>query len=206
MDNELLNNNFEVEHQDFIAIYKNVFQDGYCKHVVESIMSKNYHLLLDRFKFENQPKHSKDDLALNLFDRQITVDLYNGENPLHDTFWKGLQICFHDYSKHYSILLDQNISCSEFKYQMTSPGSGYHIWHSERGFYLHHRVLVYMLYLNTLSLDEGGETEFLYQRKRIKPTENVLIIWPASFTHTHRGNMVLGNTYKHVITGWFNYV
>ena len=63
------------------------------------------------------------------------------------------------------------------------------------------RALVYSAYLNTI--EEAGETEFLYQRTRIPPKENTMIIWPAGFTHTHRGNVVYGNKSKYIITGWF---
>jgi hypothetical protein len=58
------------------------------------------------------------------------------------------------------------------------------------------------VYLN--DIDEAGETEFLYQKRRISPKENTLIIWPAAFTHTHRGNVVHGAKSKYIITGWFD--
>ena len=56
-----------------------------------------------------------------------------------------------------------------------------------------------MLYLNTV--EEGGETEFLYQSVRFKPVKNTLLIWPAGYTHTHRGNPPLSNE-KYIVTGW----
>ena len=62
----------------------------------------------------------------------------------------------------------------------------------------------YMLYLNDLD-GEGGETEFLYQKMRVKPEENLMLVWPASYTHAHRGNPVLGETHKYIVTGWFYY-
>ena len=64
------------------------------------------------------------------------------------------------------------------------------------------RICSFILYLN--DLEEGGETEFLYQSKRIKPIKNRLIIWPASYTHVHRGNPPLSGT-KYIITGWVEY-
>ena len=92
------------------------------------------------------------------------------------------------------------------KMQRTSPGGGYHVWHGEQGNGDHaERVLVYMLYLNSLETEEAGETEFLYQQLRIKPTENMMVLWPASFTHAHRGNTVFGQHSKYIVTGWFYY-
>jgi hypothetical protein len=62
-----------------------------------------------------------------------------------------------------------------------------------------------MLYLNTLTAEEAGETEFLYQQRRLRPEENTMVIWPATFTHTHRGNAVFGERSKYIVTGWFYY-
>ena len=64
------------------------------------------------------------------------------------------------------------------------------------------RVLAWGLYLN--NVEQGGETEFLYQQTRVPATEGTLVIWPASFTHTHRGNPPLSNV-KYLLTGWVEY-
>ena len=36
---------------------------------------------------------------------------------------------------------------------------------------------------------------------RVKPKQGTLVIWPAAFTHTHRGNPPLSND-KYIVTGW----
>ncbi len=91
----------------------------------------------------------------------------------------------------------------EIKIQKTSPKEGYHSWHSETGGpHNRNRLLAFTLYLN--DVEESGETEFLYQSIRIKPKKNRLIIWPAAFTHVHRGNPPLSNE-KYIITGWVEY-
>ena len=58
-----------------------------------------------------------------------------------------------------------------------------------------------MTYLQAPS--EGGETEFLYQSKRIDPVVGRTLIWPPGFTHKHRGNPPLKGE-KFYITGWMN--
>jgi hypothetical protein len=85
-------------------------------------------------------------------------------------FFDGLAACYDEYSTKYSILRENgNIRASVMKMQRTGPGGGYHVWHGEQGPGTHaNRVVVYMVYLNTLERD-GGETEFLYQRARIAP-------------------------------------
>jgi hypothetical protein len=60
-----------------------------------------------------------------------------------------------------------------------------------------------ILYLN--DVEEGGETEFLHQGKRIKPTKGTLILAPASYTHAHRGNPPLSND-KIIITSWVEFI
>ena len=54
------------------------------------------------------------------------------------------------------------------------------------------------------TLPEGeGETEFLNQGVRCKPEVGKLLIWPAQWTHTHRGNPNY-STDKYVLTGWIH--
>jgi hypothetical protein len=85
------------------------------------------------------------------------------------------------------------------KFQRTRPGEGFHQWHYENGGEVPYRKLVTMLYLNTVQ--EGGETEFLYLQRRIQPRQGLLLVFPAGFTHTHRGNPPLSGT-KYILTSW----
>ena len=59
-----------------------------------------------------------------------------------------------------------------------------------------------MVYLN--DVEEGGETEFLYQQLKIKPSKGRVVIWPGSFTHLHRGNPPMST--KYIATGWFAFI
>ncbi|MDB4343231.1 2OG-Fe(II) oxygenase [bacterium] len=64
-------------------------------------------------------------------------------------------------------------------------------------------MAAFILYLN--SVNQGGETEFLYQSKRIKPKQGRILLFPTSYTHVHRGNPPLkGN--KFILTGWVEMV
>jgi len=59
-----------------------------------------------------------------------------------------------------------------------------------------------LYYLN--DVEEGGETEFHYQDMKVKPKKGSLIIFPAGFTHTHKGNIPLSDE-KYVVTSWLMY-
>ena len=82
---------------------------------------------------------------------------------------------------------------------------GYPHWHSEiyprdaDGETLH-RVLLWTIYLNDVS--QAGETEFFYQSRKIEPRAGSLLIAPAGFTHTHRGNRPEGSD-KYIATSWY---
>jgi len=62
-----------------------------------------------------------------------------------------------------------------------------------------HRVVLWTIYLNDKFRE--GETEFLYQRRKIVPKTGSLLIAPTAFTHTHRGNMPKGGD-KYIATSW----
>lgn len=62
-----------------------------------------------------------------------------------------------------------------------------------------HRTLLWTIYLND-DFSEG-ETEFLHQQRKIAPNAGSLLIAPAAFTHTHRGNMPK-NGNKYIATSW----
>jgi hypothetical protein len=88
--------------------------------------------------------------------------------------------------------------------QYYPPGGGYFKWHCERtGLDAStKRHLVFMTYLNDVS--EGGETEFYYQNIKVNARKGLTLVWPADWTHTHRG-LVSNTQEKYIVTGWLNY-
>ena len=83
-------------------------------------------------------------------------------------------------------------------------GGAYHGWHAERGgTATGHRHLVFMTYLNDIT--DGGETEFMYQKLKIKPRKGLTLIWPSDWTHTHRG-LPSATQVKYIVTGWYGFI
>jgi len=94
---------------------------------------------------------------------------------------------------------------SPFNIRHYAPGQGYHAWHTERSNsspIISTRHLVWMIYLNDVT--DCGETEFFHQKIKIKPQKGLVLIWPADWTHTHRG-ISSPTQDKYIITGWYNY-
>lgn len=196
----------KIEYEDFLGIYDNVCPDGYCDHVINEFERlKHTGAGTNRQKGEGVNSHFKSDHNIFFNLKNYSIEPFENENTT-DIFFKSLQMCYDDYCERFSVLKDHHINCSTIKVQKSNPGEGYHIWHSERSSEESNRVLTYILYLNTLDNDSGGETELLYQRKRIRSIQNRMIICPADYTYTHRGNLVLGNIPKYIATGWFYYV
>lgn len=90
-----------------------------------------------------------------------------------------------------------------FNIQKYPLNGAYHKIHADRGFWGEHQVreLVWMTYLN--DVHSGGETEFIYQRLKIKPQKGLTVMWPAGWTHIHRG-LPSPTTEKLIATGWFS--
>lgn len=184
---------------DFIKQYPNVLNQEFCKKLID------FFSLADQqgytYKRSND-KFLKDDTNLNF-------NFYKVLEVTHESFFSHeiMQVlknaCF-DYGKEFEIVGGlTNVGIYSIKLQKTEIGEGYHMWHCEnssREFC--NRILAWTIYLN--DVQEGGETEFLYQHKRVKPQTGNLVIWPAGFTHVHRGNPPISNT-KYILTGWVEY-
>ena len=85
--------------------------------------------------------------------------------------------------------------------QRTNSGEFYH-WHVDGGSHeFSSRQLVAIFYLNDLSDDQGGKTEFLNQNLSIKPETGKLILFPPLWTHKHRGQIVSSGQ-KYIATTW----
>jgi len=193
-----------VEYKDFIGVFSDVFPKGFCEHLIAEF-DRNQMLGAgtDRLKGEGAAGHEKKDVSVFFNGKNVTFDAFEDKDT-NDVFFHGLQQCFESYGNEFSLIKKIKMNCNNIKMQKTSTGGGYHIWHSEQGNGEQaNRGLVYALYLNTLPPEANGETEFLYQQRRVSPVENTMVLWPAAFTHAHRGNPVYGDNTKYIVTGWF---
>jgi hypothetical protein len=186
-----------------IAVFENVLNHDECQELIAHFNKlEQLNLSYTRIDLRDAPGHRKSDRAtfpLEGRSLRFTPDM-EFLNAFLGRFW----MCYDRYIDHYSVLLDapkQHIR--SLKIQKTLPGQGYHVWHFESdGLERAGRVCAWGLYLNTV--EHGGETEWLYQNIRIPATEGSLVIWPAGFPHTHRGNPPLSGE-KFLVTGWVEF-
>jgi hypothetical protein len=127
------------------------------------------------------------------------VNFFNSSNNKNIIiFFKELSKCLDSYLKKYNIKEDLKTQfCNNIQHY--KPKQGYPALHYERAKVFPKRQLVYMLYCNTVT-DKGG-TEFPYQNITLSAVKGKLVIWPAEFTHPHRG-IVSHTQEKYIVTGW----
>jgi len=192
-------------HETFIRYYDNAVSTEFCQGIIKYFeWALENNRTWDRVEATNNIKQDKStvlnphtywDIDFNWAHLGPYLQEFN------QSFW---DVCYSAYREEFDTLNNlQQHTIFTYKVQKTMPGGGYHVWHCEHDSIEHSRRLAtYTLFLNDVA--EGGETEFLYQNERVAPKEGRLVIFPSSYTHTHRGNPPLRGI-KYILTGWVEY-
>lgn len=125
-------------------------------------------------------------------------------NPLFIKYREHLQKCLNKYIKKYKFVnLNEKFNVNtSYHIQHYSINGGFKKWHFENsGKAVADRILVFMTYLNDV---EDGGTDFYYQKIKSPCKKGLTLIWPAGFTHTHKGQISKTKD-KYIITGWFTF-
>lgn len=193
--------------EDFIGVWENIVPKPNCEDVIYKFNQMRDNCAQNPIDGQGQFSQGiagRKDYSYNLFhlDEYVSDPENEAERSL-PVIHQFIASCLDEYIQQYSAISHKKFYSHHSKVQHTPEGGGYHVWHDELGEMVDYadRVLVWMLYLNEDF--EGGETEFLFQKRRIKPSTGTVVIWPAYFTHYHKGNLVLKGD-KYVITGWWH--
>ena len=196
-----------IEIKDFILQQDEFLTPEECQEFIDIYHRFTGHsMVFSRQESENASHVMKADTAQDIFADKPCFDILSVGNSLEivkqtmQKFWETFNV----YSDKYFDSMDNDqLASIHFKIQKTEPQEGYHVWHFENASpNISDRVCAWMIYFN--DVEDGGETEFLYQQTRVKPKAGKLVIWPAYFTHLHRGNPPLSGT-KYAATGWITY-
>lgn len=190
---------FKSDIRDFIGVFDTDFD---CQSMLNS-----FHTLQDmnRTFVRNFARDQKDTEDEAYYCHPCIPGNIGGENYELDIsvlrqYNQLMNTCFNVYADTYTVLKKMPAFQWSVNIQKTKPGQGYHVFHSERCNILSSgRHLTTMVYLNDVL--DGGETEFLYQNRRIKPRAGRVVIFPVEWTHTHRGNPPLSGD-KYIMTSW----
>jgi hypothetical protein len=211
----------------FIEKYENALSEEYCDYIV-NLIENNPSLTyagrtgsgqntkvkksidIDLYKFPNDDfinkkllpsmfKSIKTNLIKYCKKNSITAPWPNAEGLFGDVIKTEEE--YWDRINKYVVFDNLFSLCKKY-----NKNDGYFNWHLDTGtvvdyrWRLFSRSVVCMFYLN--DVDEGGETGFYYQDVEIKPKKGTLVIFPAGFTHLHRGKTPISND-KYIANFWF---
>jgi hypothetical protein len=180
----------------FIGHYENLLPLDMCNNLInlyEDLVKTDIEQIRGDIQFPEQELGRKDN----------SIFIHESHPEVTKIVNEYLQKAIDMYSSEYFTIQQFRILSTETKIQKTPIRGGYHVWHCEQSSKKYaDRVLAWTMYLNDIPEGEG-ETEFLWQGIRIQPKAGTVSIFPAAFTHTHRGNPVYSKD-KYIATGWFH--
>ena len=188
---------------NFIGIYDNAISSYNCKEIIEWV--ETHSLRRGAFMAADgsgviDTSHKSDwelDSDKTIFTNNTWVDLI-----IANALVKYTPLYLESYPS-----IDKIDSFAQDEYyniQKYDPGDGFYNLHCENtGKSSANRVLAWMIYFNTVT-DKGG-TYFSTYNKTINAKEGRLVIWPAYWTHFHKGVTSPTQT-KYIATGWYNFV
>ncbi len=144
---------------------------------------------------------TKDSVDITINPREIALP----GNESFKTYFDELFECYKNYVETWPFLknISERLEIGSFNLQRYKPGQHFKKIHTERSSLQSlHRIFAFMTYLN--DVQEGGSTYFSHYDLEIKPRKGLTLIWPAEWTHAHRGN-ILKEGSKYIITGWINF-
>ena len=202
-----MENKWIGEYNNHVGVYHKTVSSDICNAYLEFYnwaMDNNYSQPSWKPGKQFSPGHKRRDESIHSPVKFFQDDNFIEQFPpaLSKEYFGVINPHLTEFIEHYSIDIDTALSANVYKIHKVEPGQGYHTWHCEHNHISDPtRMFAYMTYLQIP--EEGGETEFLHQSLRITPEVGTTLIWPAYFTHQHRGNSPLKGT-KIYLTGWFH--
>jgi len=196
--------------------------DQYIYIYKENISKETCEMIIN--KFNNDERKLEGVTSGNLVSKyKITKDilisgLYDWKE-IDDYLYEKLNLALKEYSKknlkkksgENITSFDKLITMEHYIYDSVDFGYQVQYYKANEGIYEWHtdnvknnvlkknqvRFLTFIWYLNDVEV--GGETEFL--NGKIKPEAGKLLLFPATWTYIHKGNMPVSND-KYIVTGW----
>ena len=183
-------------YQELIKVWPDVLTPEFCNHCIE--------------KFEKDPYKYQGEVASGTWgdvkrSTDLTITDKEHWKAEDNVFYKSLTPRINEYVREFEQYY--NITCvakefndTGYQIQRTKPGEFY-IWHNDFSLgkdKMFCRYLTFIWYLN--DIHEDGYTQFIDGTK-IQPKQGQLLIFPATWTYSHRGYPPKSET-KYIATGW----
>ena len=133
---------------------------------------------------------------------EIESPLFSQRDVISTIILPSLTSCVDKYYKKHHALqysAEHNIFNQYNVQKYETEDDGFKQWHTEHCVSESRRILAWMIYLN----DAKSGTEFM-SYPTVQAKKGRCVIWPAGFTHTHRGLPNKG--LKYIATGWVSFV
>ena len=179
---------------DFLEIYDDDYTYAGCDEII---------------KFFDQT-YTSTPAGLKAFNRNrqkicSTITLNFGEDwKINDLVYAFVKVAIRKYREKYDYLdridkISQWRMCPSYNIQRyDGKEEGFFSLHNETSGSYPYRMLAWMIYLNNALCG----THFPYQKKTVTPKTGRTVIWPAAWTHPHRG-VTPNEGLKYIATGWF---
>lgn len=151
------------------------------------------------------------ELIINNFKNKTESEIKNGINYAHFEkkdyekfiFLKEKVVfLFDEYSKMYPQInhMKDLYVLNEFRFKHFKPNNYFKGWHSEHSLEFKERILCLQFYLS----DHNCGTEF-YDGFTVLSKKGRAIVFPAYFTHTHRGQLCPDLKDRYILGGYANF-
>ncbi len=185
----------EIEKNSFICVEDNALPDHLCNEIISFFECSQ--LKLEGRVIDASGNHVVNTKAKISMDLDLSGEAGMGSDVDHELY-RLVGRAFNTYVDMFGVL--KAFSVYDTGYFMTRylKGEGFYDWHIDAGNDATiNRLFSCLIYLNTVK--EGGETEFFYQKVSVKPTKGRLILFPAAWTHLHKGSVPVSED-KYILT------
>lgn len=184
----------------FIYENPNCLSSDFCKAIIKKFEDDDRKYPGKTTRGVTNNKKSTD---LHLFDH--TSKVRSGWEEINKELYKITDIELKKYLKWlgddiYGTTSFNNIYDTGYQIQKTEK-NGYFKWHADGP--CNNRLLAFIWYLNDVEEKNGGATEFCNGYK-VQPTEGKLIIFPCCWMYVHRGDEIINDDNKYIITTFIN--
>ena len=183
--------------EKWIQTYPKMFSKEECTGLIEWFELLDESNQLTQTKLEDHREF--DEVNLNDFREQslkVQLDVYKRFDDILERYKQDVKI--------HEKALPEKSTWEEIRIKRYRAGRGNFLDHVDVGDYISaRRFLVFFVYLNNVA--EGGETEFPTLDLQVSPECGTILVFPATWTFLHRGNVPISND-KYILGSYKHYV
>ena len=183
--------------EKWIKTYPKIFSKEECTGLIEWFEILDESKQLVQTKLEGHREF--DEVNLNDFREQtlkMQLDVYKRFDDILEKYKQDVKV--------HKKALPEKSAWEEIRIKRYRAGRGNFLDHVDVGDYISaRRFLVFFVYLNNVI--EGGETEFPTLDLQVSPECGTILVFPATWTFLHRGNVPISND-KYILGSYKHYV